>query len=640
MDKEEALNEFLKGLRIVLNNASAYNKEHPYFVKSVEIFKQKTDALFGFLNPIKVGFTPDSLFIDGKFLTKLQLYLELASIFHVRKIKNLEIRQGVSLDALVDFLSLVAQPPREILKQGGIQNILEKGKSAHLAVELLDYSQLLKDVGEESKNVWTYLFKNAVTNEDAEQVNEFADNFSGIIGKFRAKDLIEDQKVWESINNFIFYVKVKQSAKFGHCAKSLIKYILREKSISQDEKINKLKEFFQNMEKDDLGDLLFDEILKEEEFDYSGFQIFSRLVSEDTHKQMVPKLVNRIRAEGLNNNPKIRKKIRELFSGIDLSHISVFYRDALYSFIDSDFLESGFSFEPKQVEINYYYILLNLVAEENDRHKLELIAKSLSKEFYNLAKDRKLKHLTTLLEVLDRKLKEDPSLGNVLEEIKKSATVFIENLAFEKASVSGLENLIESLHRSYLGFDYYCEKMFKEGIVNPYVLRLFLKFFSDDLVVFYKYLENRHADLDFIEKVVKALSAVDYPLSLEILKNIFYFSNQIIKVEVLKTMYNLSQEDNDFLLSVLQEGGLLLKKESMRILNKNDDSRKKALDKLFLIPSPWGKKNKVLVENIIVAEDLGVVEAKDYLVSFSKKPFFWNRNLRRKAREALNRLGC
>jgi hypothetical protein len=45
VDKDEALFDFLKGLRIVLNNASAYPKDHPYFAKSVDDFKQKLDSL-------------------------------------------------------------------------------------------------------------------------------------------------------------------------------------------------------------------------------------------------------------------------------------------------------------------------------------------------------------------------------------------------------------------------------------------------------------------------------------------------------------------------------------------------------------------------------------------------------------------
>jgi len=66
MNKEEALNDFLNGLRIALHNTSAYQREHPYFRKSTNDFKHKVDVLFNFLNPIKINIAPNSLFLDGR----------------------------------------------------------------------------------------------------------------------------------------------------------------------------------------------------------------------------------------------------------------------------------------------------------------------------------------------------------------------------------------------------------------------------------------------------------------------------------------------------------------------------------------------------------------------------------------------
>ena len=57
MDKEEALHEFIKGLRIAFNNSLAYPRQHPYFVKSVDEFRQKIEVLSGFLKPIKLYIT-------------------------------------------------------------------------------------------------------------------------------------------------------------------------------------------------------------------------------------------------------------------------------------------------------------------------------------------------------------------------------------------------------------------------------------------------------------------------------------------------------------------------------------------------------------------------------------------------------
>ncbi len=67
------------------------------------------------------------------------------------------------------------------------------------------------------------------------------------------------------------------------------------------------------------------------------------------------------------------------------------------------------------------------------------------------------------------------------------------------------------------------------------------------------------------------------------------------------------------------------------------ETRKIALDNLLYIPSPWGKKNKLIMENIMVIEEIELKEAEDYLVTLSKRRFFWNRNLRKKASGVLEK---
>ena len=96
MNKEEALNDFLKGLRIVFSNATAYSKDHPYFIKSVENFRQKIDTLFNFLNPIKINIAPNFLFLYDRCWDKEAPYVELASLLHFRKIKSIEFREGLT----------------------------------------------------------------------------------------------------------------------------------------------------------------------------------------------------------------------------------------------------------------------------------------------------------------------------------------------------------------------------------------------------------------------------------------------------------------------------------------------------------------------------------------------------------------
>src|SRR3989338_3247858 len=248
MDKEDAIIDFLKGLRIVLNNASAYFKEHPYFRKSVGIFKQKVDRLFLFLSPIALNITSQSLFIDNKHWKKSALYVELASMFHLRKIKGFELRQGLSVDELADFLSCVSMPIKEILRQGGLQNILNKEQCPHISVEELDYSQLLKDEGEEARDVWVYLFRKSVQDKDRQKVIEFADNFEAIVTKFKAKDLLQDAELRLNLYNFLNYLKGAQEEKFYNCTRKLLRSLLKDRGILKEENLDGVRLFFNSLD--------------------------------------------------------------------------------------------------------------------------------------------------------------------------------------------------------------------------------------------------------------------------------------------------------------------------------------------------------------------------------------------------------
>jgi hypothetical protein len=64
---------------------------------------------------------------------------------------------------------------------------------------------------------------------------------------------------------------------------------------------------------------------------------------------------------------------------------------------------------------------------------------------------------------------------------------------------------------------------------------------------------------------------------------------------------------------------------------------RQAIEILLAIPSPWGSKNKLLLENMAVTEEVGLREARYYLESLAKARFFWNRKLRQKARGILER---
>jgi hypothetical protein len=140
-----------------------------------------------------------------------------------------------------------------------------------------------------------------------------------------------------------------------------------------------------------------------------------------------------------------------------------------------------------------------------------------------------------------------------------------------------------------------------------------------------------------MEKIIDACKNVDSYSSMKILKYIYGFPNNFIKNETLKALVSLSHQDNVFLLSLLRQKELPYRKEVLRLLIRDESVREDVLNELFLIRSPWGFKNKILLENIAMAEEMCLFEAKDYLERLSKRCFFWNNNVRKKSIEVLRK---
>jgi hypothetical protein len=276
-----------------------------------------------------------------------------------------------------------------------------------------------------------------------------------------------------------------------------------------------------------------------------------------------------------------------------------------------------------------------LLAGEKNKEGLDLLSGCLLKECDKIIQEKDFGYLKFLWEILNKKIREDASVSSVFEELLKRISNFIENTVFQEEDLKGIEYFVDTLNKSSFDFNFYLDKIFNEGKVNRYILKLMLKFFPEDLPYFYESLEKRHSDIELLGKVVESLAGVDLPLAREILKKIFYFSNVIIKIEVLKSMSASSMPDIEFFLSILEKGEKGLKKEALGILVRNDETKKEALERLFAIPSPFGRENKLIIENMTIVEELDLEAAQGYLISFGRRRFFWNRNVRKKAQEVL-----
>ena len=640
MDKDEALVDFLKGLRIALNNASAYPVGHPYLIKSIENFKQKIDALFVFSNSIKIDITPDSLFIDGRKWEKTALYVELASIFHQRKIRSIELMRGLTVPELIDFLGGVSLPRKEILRHRGLKDILNREKTPHIHIDELDYSQLLGTEGEELKDAWAYLFKDAIDKKDAERINEFADNFESIIGKLKTKDLFEDGETKKNLYGFLNYLKDSQKEKFYKCSKVMFKSASKYKDAFQGENLDTIKSLFKDFKADNFASLLWDELSTDDSFDILSLGLFSRIAGEEKGKEISSSFLSKAAEQGpLQNNPKAIKKIQDLLSLSGEHSISEVYRHTLSALLKNISFDKGAFFDRELLHKNYLFTLLNLLNDEKNNARLKSVSDRISKELEGITKEKDFQYLKFLLDIVNKRKKEEAVLKDVFEGLARGISDFVEKAIWEETPSDDLGYLANAIQRSSLNSDFYLDKIFREGQINPYGLKLLFRFFPGSLPLFYENLEKKYSDMGFLAKIIENVSEAGPLLSGEILKHIFSFANEIIKIEALKAMRGPAELDDEFLFSVLQKEkeSISLKKEALAILAREENTRKRAAQALLSILSPWGRKNKVIIENIRLIEDSGLKEAGAHLAALSKRPFFWNRNVRKKAAEVLKK---
>ncbi|MBN1225077.1 MAG: hypothetical protein JXB23_17645, partial [Candidatus Aminicenantes bacterium] len=330
MNKEETLKDFLNNLKVSFKNASIYGAEHPAFLNSIERLKQRIERLFGFFIPITLGFTSRSVYMDGRFWERGQLFLELAKIFHLRKIKNIEILEGITTDELINFITRLSISPRDVIKSGGPQKIMEGEDLQHLNFEELDYSELLKGEGEEIKEIWLALLQEALETKDEQKILELADTFEKVIKAYELDEITESDDVVESMSEFFAYLENLESEKFQDCAKEFIHTVMRNRKILSESESDKLEKISQNFKEKDLATTIWEEILTNENFDSLNFKIFSTLVKKDKQEGVAHFMANIFRkSEPLRSNPKITNKMEELLSDSSSPMISEIYRNTL-----------------------------------------------------------------------------------------------------------------------------------------------------------------------------------------------------------------------------------------------------------------------------------------------------------------------
>jgi len=558
-------------------------------------------------------------------------------LFHLRKIKSLEIRPGVTIDELMRFSTKVTLPLSDFVKLGGAGEILKKEKILHVSVEELDYKELLKGNGEEIKDIWPYLLQEAVDENDVEKIIDVAESFDRVVDKLNTAELVVDENMNRNFSRFFSYLKENDSTKYRSCAKNLIKSFVTDKNVNLHSKLDNLKLLITDLKEEDLASTLWEEIISDESFDSLSFSIFSKLLETDRHQRVSASLQRLFQTDNpLNRRPEVEEKVKALLSGTSGRFISEIYQRTLSSLLKDIHFDKKIVFDHEQLAVNYRYILLNVLARETDVGRMAAVAERLLGMWDEIAGRGDFEFLSSLQEVLLSKradCPEDPALLKVNDALGEC----VERAVLDGGVSPYFDQLISGLSKSRFGLDVYLRKIFSESRITPFILHAYYRFFKERMDALTSRLEEKRQDRSFLDRIILASKAIDSSLSQTVLEAVYGVGDESVRGETLKAMGCLSEIDKDFLFPILRSPRTSLKSEALVILTDRDATRKRALDLFLRFQSPCGILNKRLRAHIRIVESRELRQAAGHLERLGRRKSWWNRSVRREARRVLEK---
>jgi hypothetical protein len=638
-DKDELIRLMTRALRVAFKMASMYNAEHPAFKSSVNDLLAKVEALFAYVNPLSIGFSPHALLIDGRFWEGERTYMDLAQLFHFRKVKRLEIRPGLPHAEFMRFASKFMLPVKMFIKEGGGQAIIKRETIIHIAVDTLDYSVLLQGEGEEIKDIWPYLLMEAVEENDSAKFEELAGSFGKVVGKFNTEDLIQNEELHKNFAKFFHYLKTTSEEKHRVASKQLLKTIVSTRKTPTESKFENLKLLIADLNEDDLASTLWEEIIGNDKFDSLSFSIFSRIIDKERHKKIATSLHALFHSENpQNRRAETGSKLRILMSGMSSSLHSEIYRQTLSNLLNEIAFDQKLALDHQLLQRNYRFLLLVLLSQEAQREQALVLIKRVGEEWERIIQENDFEFLLAYHEVLEGR-SSDLAAEAPVGEALRSIAEHVEGCVLRGESRPELDTFIDRLGRSLHDWESYAGTVFKDRIVSPSLLRACFRFFSDQAEAFDKAIKKRSSDSELLGRIADALRVIDTPRSLDLLKEVFEAGDAGVRIKVLQAMQNLKEYDEAFLFPILAKKNELLQAEALVLLLRHERTKHVAFTKLFAIASPYGFRNKTLIRNIGIVDRYGLREAAPYVAALTERKDFWNRKVRQAAERLLEKWG-
>lgn len=638
-DKDELIRSMTRSLRVAFKMASMYHAEHPAFKSSVNELMAKLEALFIHINPLTIGFSPHALLIDGRFWEGDRTYLDLAQLFHFRKIKRLEIRPGVPHVEFMRFASKIMLPVKLFIKEGGAQAIVKRENIVHIAVDTLEYSLLLQGEGEEIKDIWPYLLMEAVEENDSDKLEQISGTFGKVVGKFNTEDLIQNEELHKNFAKFFQYLKETSEEKHRTCAKQLLKSIVSARKTPAEAKFENLKLLISDLSEQDLASTLWEEIIGNDKFDSLSFSIFSRLIDKDRHKRISTSLHALFHTDNPGNRrSETESKIRILLSGVSSQLHSEMYRQTLSNLLNEIAFDRKLVLDRPLLQRNYRFLLLVLLSQEERREAAVGDLNRIVEEWERIVEEGDFEFLLAFDEILGRRAAEwagEPAV----DAARRSIAEHVEGSILRGEARPELDLFVGRLGRSLHEWEAYGATLFTDRIVSSTLLKACFGFFPGETESLHARIEKKASDSELLGRMADALTLIDSPVSLETLERLFEAGDAAVKVKALQAMQNLKESDEAFLFPVLEAKNELIQAEALVLLMRNERTKHVAFTKLFGLASPYGWRNRTLLRNLGIVGRYDLREAAPYIAPLAERKDFWNRKVRQAAARLMDAWG-
>jgi len=500
--------------------------------------KSRLDAVLAFSSPMTIMFSANALSIDGIIFEKKQLYLDLAKQFHFRKIKSLQLSKGISTDELTVLLSLASLPVKVLLEKGGMQRLLLEEHVVNVRVEELDYSLLLdREDGFELEDVGAYLLNQNIQNQETAKLKEFALHFDSVIANLSLKKLVEDSQLKENLYNFLAYLQSNDWPAFERCARSLFRVVLKDKVSATKEQMASFLDFIKNLSREAISETIVEEIYRNDDFNEGNLSIFLQAMGSSEGKIVQSSLAKDL-TESHSVKPisaKAAQKLKNLFSLPEFESSLGIYRRTIETLSSSIPSETHFNLDRQSAQRNYRSILLFIFGFEQDTNRLDIIAQNICLEWQNFMRDPVPEHFKAIDAALSSHRDKIGHLHS-LAELEMNFHRYLEDSAFENNIPAWLDALIGNLRENTRDEHWYLEKIFSSDNVGKRGILLFLRFFPDHVEELCRWIRQYTDDMDMLGSIIDALKESALPAASDILKDIYGFSNDLIKIEVLKAM--------------------------------------------------------------------------------------------------------